>query len=93
MHSSINRDVLSSVIEKVLLNIGLEVHSLVEKKLNKNYYYKFSDCYENPEPLHTILKELYGNSYAEIAKKITDELDDVTLDQKLSKFIDVITCK
>lgn len=92
-HSSINRDMLCSVIEKVLLNISNEVYSFVEKKLADDYHCKFVDCYENPEFLYKALKELYGNNYTEITKKITDELENVVLDQKLRKFIDVITCK
>ncbi|MGQ0376687.1 MAG: hypothetical protein ACT4OW_04180 [Nitrososphaerota archaeon] len=91
--SSINRDMLTAVIEKVLLGVSNEVYSFVEKKLSDDYHCKFSDCYENPEFLYRALKELYGNNYTEITKKIADELENVALDQKLRKFIDVITCK
>lgn len=92
-HSSINRDLLCLIIEKVLFDIGNETYSFVEKKLENDYHCKFADCYENPEFLYKILKDLYGKNYTEITKKITDELENHSLDQKLRKFIDVITCK
>lgn len=90
---SINRDMLCTIIEKVLLGISNEAYSYVEKKLADDYHCKFADCYENPEFLYRILKDLYGSNYTEIAKKITSELENMVLDQRLRKFIDVIICK
>jgi hypothetical protein len=84
---------LCTIIEKVLLDISIEAYSFVEKKLENEYHSKFADCYEHPEFLYNALKDLYGNNYMEIVKKMTDELGNYMLDKKLEKFIEVMTCR
>jgi hypothetical protein len=84
---------LVTIIEKVLLDISTEAYSFVGKKLQNKHNCKFADCYEHPEFLYNVLRELYGKNYTEIVKKITNELENYVLDQRLEKFIQVMTCR
>ncbi len=84
------RDLVSVIIEKTLLDISKETCSLVEKRLFADFYCRFSDCYSHPEHLNTILKEIFGNNYYIITDKIKAEIEKQPLDKKLTKFIEVL---
>jgi len=84
------RDLVSAIIEKTLLDISKETCSLVEKRLFADFYCRFSDCYSHPEHLNTILKEIFGNNYYIITDKIKAEIEKQPLDKKLTKFIEVL---
>ena len=86
----VRRDLVSSIIEKTLLDIGKETCLLVEKRLFADYYCRFSDCYSHPEHLNTILKEIFGNNYYVITDKIKAELEKQPLDKKLVKFVELL---
>lgn len=83
-------DVVASIVEKVLMNIGLETCNKVSQILT-DHNLTFSDCYQNPDVLNFALKEMFGNAYMVIVEKIRIELsslDDnrlVVFVQKLSK--------
>ncbi len=63
---------------------------LVEKRLSVDYKCSFSDCYNHPEYLSIILKEILGDSYPIIINKIKDQLERHSLDNKLVRFIEVL---
>jgi len=84
------RDLVSVVIEKTLLDISKDTCSLVEKRLFADFYCRFSDCYSHPEHLNTILKEIFGNNYYIITDKIKAEIEKHPIDKKLTKFIEVL---
>lgn len=84
------RDLVSTIIEKTLLDISKETCSLVEKRLFADFYCRFSDCYIHPEHLNRILKEIFGNNYYIITDKIKAEIEKQPLDKKLTKFIEVL---
>ena len=84
------QDLVSVIIEKILLDISKETCSLVEKRLFADFYCRFSDCYSHPEHLNTILKEIFGNNYYVITDKIKAAIEKHPLDKKLTKFIEVL---
>ena len=86
----IRRDLVSTIIEKTLLDISKETCSLVEKRLFADFYCRFSDCYSHPEHLNTILKEIFGNNYYIITDKIKAAIEKHPSDKKLTKFIEVL---
>ncbi len=84
------KDLVATIIERILLDISKETCSLVERRLFADYYCRFSDCYRHPEYLNVILKEIFGTNYFIITDKIKAELEKYTLDKKLVKFIEVL---
>ena len=79
------------VMEKTLLDVGKPVYDTVLYLLDKRYHCYLSDCYEHPEYLNEILKELYGNSYVVIAEKIKKQLEEFSYKANVGKFIEVIS--
>ncbi len=80
-------DVVASIVEKVLMKIGMKTHHGVSNILTAHSL-TFSDCYQHPDILNFALKELFDNEYMTVVEKIKTELvglaDD---DHKLAKFI------
>ena len=57
-------------VEKALLEMGKPELEQVIERLSEKYHCQIFDCYENPQYLNQILKDLYGNSYKAVVEKI-----------------------
>lgn len=77
-------------IEKTLLDIGKPVYDKVVDRLNKKYSCYMPDCFEKPEYLKAVLKELYGESYDEIIRTIQQELDEFAYKKRIEEFLQVL---
>ncbi len=77
-------------IEKVLLDINTSIYDKVVRELKTKYHCNLDDCYEHPEYLNSILKNLYGNSYKGLAKSITKQLQEFSYQSSIARFCDEI---
>ncbi len=70
-------------IENALLDIGKPVLEKVANKLFKEYHCHIPDCYEHPEYLNDVLRDVFGNPYSTIVQSIklesSEHLDDVAV--------------
>lgn len=64
--------ILASVtIERALIEVGgSELHDSVQRWLDSEYSYNFSDCLEHPESLRKTLQRRCGDKYVTIVNKI-----------------------
>ena len=74
-------------IEKALLEVGKPTYDEVLGKLKKDYNCYLSDCYEYPEYLSRVLKELYGQSYSAIIESIKKYLAEMNTQEGIANFI------
>ncbi len=81
---------VSLVIEKTHLDIGKPVYEKVTDGLYKKYHCYIPDCFEKPEYLKAVLKDLYGESYDEIINSIKRELDEFVCNKKVNMFLRVL---
>jgi hypothetical protein len=78
------------VIGKTLLEIGTPVYDKVMHRLYEKYHCYIPDCFEKPEYLKEVLKELYGESHKAIVYSIEQELKEFTHDKKTENFLQII---
>ena len=78
------------VIGKALLEIGTPVYDKVVNRLYEKYHCYIPDCFEKPEYLKEVLKELYGESHEAIVYSIEQELNEFTRDKKTENFLQII---
>ena len=90
--SNEKKKLISHAIEKTLLEISNEASDKVSDKLYKDYKYTFSDCYNRPEYLSRILKELFGDGSRVITDKIKKLLEEHAKDERILHFVRVV-CK
>ncbi|HXU96190.1 MAG TPA: hypothetical protein VFP45_07120 [Candidatus Nitrosotalea sp.] len=74
-------------IEKALLEIGKPTYNEVLGKLAQDYNCYLSDCYEHPEYLSRVLKDLYGQCRMEIIKSIEQFLVEMKEYEDIQGFI------
>src|SRR5689334_19401775 len=79
-------------IEKALLDVGKPTYDKVLEILNTEYHCYLPDCYDHPEYLDEILKEVYGNAGNAIVESITRQLEEFNYHGPIKKFLKVI-CK
>lgn len=78
-------------IEKALLDIGRPTYEAVSNRLYKKYHCYIPDCYEKPEYLKAVLKDLFGESCKEIISTIKQHLDEFTYKKKIKVFLQVLS--
>ncbi len=77
-------------IEKTLLDIGKPEYETVIDRLYKKYHCYIPDCFEKPEYLKVVLKDLYGASYKVIIDSIEQKLKGFTHDKRTDVFVHVL---
>ena len=74
-------------IEKSLLEVGKPTYEEVLGKSAKEYHCYLPDCFENPEYLSTVLKELYGQSSLAIIESIKKFLAEMNAYEDIANFV------
>lgn len=74
-------------IEKTLLEVGRTTYDEVLGKLYENHACYLADCYDHPEYLSSVLKELYGQSSLAMIKSVQKYLAQASIQDDIAKFI------
>ena len=83
----IKRALVALAIEKALLDIGKTTFEEVGKTLYSRYQVYFPDCYEHPEFLNAVLKDLYGKSFSTIVDSIRKQLGEFASKKPIAEFL------
>jgi len=82
---------IMSCIETVLMRGKNTNYILITTKLNSLYNCTISDCYENPEYLRTVLKDVYKEDYHSIIDDIKLELGQLAeIEEEKAKFFKIM---
>ena len=81
---------LISCLEVILMNKGNTKYNLLVAKLNSHYDCTIRDCYEHPEYLRVILKELHKEDYDYIINEIKSQLDELVNEKDIANFFKII---
>lgn len=79
-----------AAIEKSLLEIGKPDLNKVKQRLMEDYNRTLADCYEEPEFLSRILKDIYGKAHVTIVDAIKKNLDNMSASIPVKEFLDLI---
>jgi len=79
-----------AAIEKSLLEIGKPDLNKVKQRLMEDYNRTLADCYDEPEFLSRILKDIYGNAHVTIVDAIKKNLDNMSETKQVKEFLDII---
>jgi hypothetical protein len=82
---------VASAVEKALLRIGPPAHEKVVQKLYEDYRCHLFDCYEKPEYLNKVIKEVFGDNYMVIVDSIKDHLREPSEQKTFLDFLTVIS--
>ena len=79
-----------TAIEQSLLEIGKPDLNKVKQRLMDDYNRTLSDCYEEPEFLNRILKDIYGKAHVTIVDSIKKNLENLSETKEVKKFLEII---
>jgi nitric oxide reductase NorQ protein len=79
-----------AAIEKSLLEIGKPDLNKVKQRLMEDYNRTLADCYDEPEFLSRILKDIYGKAHVTIVDAIKKNLDNLSETKPVKEFLDII---
>ncbi len=78
---------VKSAIEYALLEIGTPTLEEVTRGLFNDHKCLISDCYENPEYLNAVLKDLFGSSHETIVESIKNYLGEFVSQGSIRDFL------
>ncbi len=81
---------LLSCIELVLMRRGNADYNLVVAKLGSLYNCTIRDCYEHPDYLRTVLKEVYKENYNPTIAEIKEQLDELVNVEEMRIFFKIM---
>ena len=84
------KTVVVLAIEHTLLKIGKKTLEKVQEEMHQKYKCDISDCYEHPEYLGNILKDLFGDSHHDVVRDVNRYLDEFAYQRPISEFLDKI---
>lgn len=77
-------------IAKVLERIGKPVLEQVCSRIYSKYNCHLIDCYDNPEYLADVLKEMFGSAYKDIIETIEESVEDYVPEEPIREFLAII---
>ena len=77
-------------IEHTLLQIGKSAFDKAEDQFQKKYQHSLIDCYDYPQYLNEILRDVFGKSHSDVIKSIEEFLEEFKHDHPIEVFIEKI---
>ena len=84
------KPVVAISVEVVLMRKGGPQYQLVLARLERDYQCKIFDCFEHPDYLRAVLRDVYGKEYGDIVDKIESELGDSASEKEVVSFLDAL---
>ena len=81
---------LVASLEIVLMSIGNTKYHLTVAKLRSLYDIDIRECYDHPEYLKTVLKEVYKEDYDYIIGEVKARLDELINEKDLAQFFKIM---
>ena len=87
----IGKALVTLATQKALVDIGKPTYDKVVEMLYSKYHCYMSDCYEHPEYLSAVLKNLFGNSHVDIVNSIKKQLEEFSNKKPIGRFIEILS--
>jgi len=82
---------VTSAVEKALVGIGFPVYENVVQRLYENHRCQLYDCYEHPEYLHEVIKEMFGDNHKDLVESIKTQLKENVEQKEIRDFLTAIS--
>ena len=89
--NQMKKTMVTLALKNTLLELGIQEYDKIVSLLQKDYTCTLEDCYENPEYLRNILKDLFGDSYPDILNSLSENMKDISSQQSVKDFLQVLS--
>lgn len=87
---NMKKTMVTLALKNTLLELGVEEFDKVVSLLQKDYNATLEDCFESPEYLRQILKDLFGDSYPDILNSLSENMKEISIQQDIKDFMHVL---
>ncbi len=84
------KELVAISIEMVLMRTNGPQYFLTISRLERDYNCKIADCFEHPQYLKNVLKDVYENSYDKILGDLEMELGEIVSEKEIQDFLDAL---
>jgi two-component system chemotaxis response regulator CheY/two-component system response regulator (stage 0 sporulation protein A) len=88
--NQMKKTMVTLALKNTLLELGIQEYDKIVSLLQKDYSCTLEDCYENPEYLRNILKDLFGDSYPDILSSLSENMKSIISHQSVKDFFQVL---
>ena len=88
--NQMKKTMVTLALKNTLLELGIEEYDKVIDLLQKEHNCTLEDCFENPEYLRNILKDLFGESYPDILNSLAENMKSIPSQQSVKDFLQVL---
>lgn len=85
------RTMITLAIKNTFLELGLEEYDKIVLMLQKDYNCSLEDCYDNPEYLKQVLKDLLGDSYNDVLNSLKENIKNISSNKTTLNFLDSLS--
>ena len=85
------RTMVTLAIKNTFLELGLEEFDKIVLMLQKDYNSSLEDCYDNPEYLKQVLKDLLGDSYNDVLNSLKENIKNISSHKSTENFLDALS--
>lgn len=85
------KTMVTLALKNTLLELGVQEYDKVMSLLQKDFNSTLEDCYENPEFLKQILKDLFGDSYEDILSALNENMKEISTQKEIKDFLQVLS--
>ena len=85
------RTMITLAIKNTFLELGLEEYDKIVLMLQKDYHCSLEDCYDNPEYLKQVLKDLLGDSYNDVLNSLKENIKNISSNKTTLNFLDALS--
>jgi two-component system chemotaxis response regulator CheY/two-component system response regulator (stage 0 sporulation protein A) len=89
--NQMKKTMVTLALKNTLLELGIQEYDKIASLLQKDYSCTLEDCYENPEYLRNILKDLFGDSYPDILNSLSENMKDILSHKSVKDFLQVLS--
>ena len=89
--NQMKKTMIMLALKNTLLELGIEEYDKVVDLLQKDHSCTLEDCYQNPEYLKRVLKNLYGDSYRDILNSLSENMKSVLSQESIKEFLEVLS--
>ena len=89
--NQMKKTMITLALKNTLLELGIQEYDKVVSLLQKDYSCTLEDCFENPEYLRNILKNLFGDSYPDILNSLSENMESITSQQTVKDFLHALS--
>ncbi len=89
--NQMKKTMVTLALKNTLLELGIQEYDKVVSLLQKDYSCTLEDCYENPEYLRNILKDLFGDSYPDLLSSLSENMKNIVSQPSVKDFLQVLS--